>query len=259
MDTNQPYQQDNQTTDYSNQPQAGGGAPYQPPQQQQQPYGYQQAPPPPAPQKKGFNWLACCGITCLVLVIIGGGIAFCSYKMVAPFVNMGLEIDSLQTEVKGADISTIRGSAVEVDTQMLFENPGDFKGSWLVVTGEVIDDDSNASIGADSFAGGEFTTYVLENNVILMDVSNASSGVAAGDQIRAYGKCYGWDLMELEKMPFFGKTIADEMRSDPEFSGNTKMIFFMGKGIEIVGAGGGGGGSDTNASNDTGGDGWVRE
>ena len=278
MDTNQPNNQEQQTPGYSNQPPAGG-APYQPPQQQQyqqqppqqpyqpqqspyqqqqQPYGYQQAPPPPPQQKKGFNWLACCGITCLVLVIIGGGIAFCSYKMVAPFMDIGLTMANLEEEVKNTDVSVMRSSAVAVDTATLYNNPNDYKGTWLEVTGEVVHDDGSSEIGADTFASGEFVTYILEDHVVLMDVTNSPEVGVPGDTIRAYGKCYGWDLMELEKMPFVGKTIADEMRSDPQLAGNTKLVFFIGKGVELVEGGSGGGSSSGGGNTDTGGDGWVR-
>ena len=255
MDTNQPYQHNEQTSEYSNQPGAGGGAPYQPPQQPQQPYGYQQAPPPPAPQKKGFNWLACCGITCLVLVIIVGGVSFCAYKTFAPLLNPVFEIAKISEEVKSAKMTDIQSDTIEVDTQMLYDNPKDFKGRWLALTGEVIDDDSNSTIGADTFTNGEFTTFALENNVVLMDISNSASGITTGDQIKAYGQCYGWDLMEIEKAPFFGKEMAAEMRKDPSLAGNTKIIFFMAKGIEVVQVGGGG---TPSGDEDSGGDGWVR-
>ncbi len=251
--------------DSTSQEPQGSAPPPQPNQsgQQQYPPSGAYAPPPPA-QKKGFNWLAFCGITCLVLVIIFGGIAFYTYRFVQPFLNMGLQMESISQNVKATDAATIKAGAISVTPEQLTSDVGSYQGQWLRVEGELALGDA---FGSSSFSTGDFSTedstnYILPGNVLVMDVTGAPSVAAAGDTIVAYGQCYGWDLQEMENIPFVGKIIVDEMKNDPNMGGNTKMVFFLAKEVERVGVGGDEGSADAEVTeaepDDDSGSGWLR-
>ncbi|MBN2081739.1 hypothetical protein JW859_05955 [bacterium] len=216
-------------------------------QQAYQPAGGYQAPPPPPAKKGGFNWLACCGITCLVLLIIGGLVGFCTWRMIAPFMGMGLQMASISETVSNTDIQTIKASAVEVDVDQLKAGAKGYEGQWLKLTGELTQAGQIASgFSTNEFNSEDMTSYVLGSNIVVMDVTKAPSVGGMGDTIVAYGKCYSWDLMELEKMPFFGGMIAEELKNSPEFQGNTSMVFFMAKEVTRVGVA-----DQTNSAADT--------
>lgn len=262
MDTNQP-------TGQTGQPSSGGTPPqqpYQPPAQQSGiPGGYQQAPLPPPPQKKGFNWLACCGITCVVLFILGGGMVFCTYQMAKPFIEMTTELASLSNEVISNDVATMKASAIPVDAIALSTSPDQYTGQWLELEGEL---SHNSFTGTSAFSSGDFNTedctnYVIRN-VLVMDVDRSPAVGNAGDRIRAYGKAYALHLSAIEKIPFIGKPMVDEFRKDPMLAGQDTMIFFLCKGIHrtdvaaVETDGGDEGGSDDETSDDSSGNGWVR-
>jgi hypothetical protein len=196
-------------------------------------------PPPPQPAKKGFNWLACCGISCLVLVIIGALLGWGCYRMVQPFIGLGMEMAKIQQDVSAADASTIRGAAIPVTTDALNDTPIAFEKQWVAVEGKISTDvPSSSSFSAGDFDSQNTTQYMLEGNVIVMDVSRAPKVGSTGDTIRAYGKIVVWDMSEMSKMPFFGKVIEEEMKKEPELAKNTKMIFVIAKEVELVTGGG---------------------
>lgn len=243
MDINQP-------TGETTEPGSGGmppQPPYQPPAQppyqppSQPPYqqpvypGGYQAPPPPPPRQKGFNWLACCGITCLVLLIVGGGMAFCTYRMVKPFVGMTTELASLGTELKTTDIATIKATAEPVDEIALSTSPDQYTGRWLEFEGELSNNSfsGTAAFSSGDFSTDEYTNYVIRN-ILVMDVDKSPPVGNAGDRIRAYGKAYSIELATLESIPFVGKPIVDELRKDPMLAGQDTMVFFLCKGIERI-------------------------
>jgi len=210
---------------------------YTPPPEQQplQPYG--QGMPPPAPARRGgFPWLACCGITCLVLIILGGGMTFCTYQMVKPFMNMGMEIAKISDEVKKADIAMIRQQASPVTVEQLVANAALYEGKWVAVEGTVT---SNTSGSSSNFSAGDFSTedstnYTLTNNVVVMDVTKSPPVASPGQKIRAYGKFYIWDLASISQMPFVGPALEQEMKKDPQFAQTSKIIMVIAKQVELA-------------------------
>jgi len=222
--------------------------PYQPSDQYLPP-----PPPPPPPPRKGFNWLACCGITCAVLLIVGGLVAYCGYRFVQPFMGMGLQLPQLQSEVQQTDIQTIKSAAMSVDAATLASNPVTYEGQWLELTAKI---DSNNPFGGSPFpvgnsSGQQATTYMLEESIVLMDVTQSPPVGNPGDEIVAYGKIYAWDLKELEKMPIVGKSIGEEMQKDPNMQGKMLLVFFIAKEVTLAPVTSGGSAGSGNAAGDS--------
>jgi hypothetical protein len=239
----QPPQQPYQPPQEQYQPPQGA---YPPPQGAYQPAGYPPpgyAPPPPAPVKrKGFNWLACCGISCGVLLILGIGFGALIWGFVKPFVNMGMEMSRLQTDVQNTDIATIQAGAVSVNADQLFANPGGYKGQWLAVQGKLASaGQTGTTFSAQDFDTSEMTPYTLEGGVLLLDITKAPPVGQPGDTVLAYGKLYVFDLDTLNKMPLIGKAIEEEMKKDPQLQGITKVVFVLAKQVELLLPAGGAG------------------
>jgi len=260
MDYTQPDQptadeQPSSTSAPGSPPTRGAGqAPEQVPYQPQGGY----LPPPPPPPRKGFNWLACCGITCVVLLIVGGLVGYCGYRVFQPFFSMGMQLQQLFADVQQTDILTIKSAAMPVDTSLLTSSPATYEGQWLELEGQIVN--TNA-FGGSSFSSGnvntqQTTNYMLEENVILMDITQSPAVGGPGDSILAYGQIYSWDLMEMEKMPFIGKAITEEMKKDPSLQGNTQVVFFVAKEVTLAaantGSTGGGDSAADAAGSDTG-------
>lgn len=225
----------------------GSGPPQAPPQppaggppQQQAPYqyagGYPSQAPPPPPAKKGFNWLACCGITCAVLLIVGGLVGFCSYRMFKPFITMGVQLEKVFTDVQGTDIQSIKSAALAVDPDTLTNDPEIYKNQWLELSGTIDSANSFSGTGFPSGAAGSHpsTNYTLKGGLLLMDVTNSPAVGGPGDDIVAYGKIYSWDFKELGKTPFIGKAFVEEMEKEPDLKGQTQFIFFVAKEVSLA-------------------------
>lgn len=249
-----PYQPPSQPYQPPAQPYQPPQAPYQPPQAQyqpppaqyqqspqayqQQPGGYQQVPPPPpASQRKGFNWLACCGITCLVLLILGVLLFFGCWNFIKPFYSMGVGMAKVSEVVQGTDEATVISAAVPVTTAELSAAPQNYSNQWLAVTGTVQSTSamSNANFSSGNFNSSNTTPYMLSNSVLVMDMTKAPAVGAAGDTVTAYGQIYVMDLAEVGKIPMVGKALLEEMKKDPQFAGNSKMVFVIAKKVERVG------------------------
>jgi hypothetical protein len=41
--------------------------------------------------------------------------------------------------------------------------------------------------------------------------------------------------MEMEKMPFFGKALVEEIKNDPNMQGQTAFVMFMAKDVSLAG------------------------
>lgn len=209
--------------------------PYQPPEQMQQPQQPAGSYPPP-PQRKGFNWLACCGISCAVLLIVGGLVGYCGYRLIQPVLGIGMQMIETAELVETTDLATIQAAAVETDTSALAANPTAYKGQWLALEGVIAEQGGSAAAMGDGGMGPEDATYyVLADNVLVTDVSQAPPVGGVGDRIRAYGQCISWDLKELENIPIVGKQIAEEMAKDPQLQGQTSVIIFIAKEVTRVG------------------------
>lgn len=211
--------------------------PYAPPQQPQQPYqpagGY--PPPPPAPQRKGFNWVACCGITCVVLLIIGGLAGYCGYRFLQPVIGVGIKVANVEEQVNSTDLAAIKAEAMQTDASVLAANAPAYEGQWLALEGVIAEDAGAGSpAGPGGFGTQDATYYILQGPVVVMDLSQAAAVGGIGDRIRAYGQCVAWDLLELEKMPIIGKGLTEGMTSDPELEGRTQIVIFVAKEVALV-------------------------
>ena len=191
-------------------------------------------PPPPTQQRRGFNWLACCGITCAVLVIIGGLVGYGCWQFMQPMVEMGMKLVEMEEEVNAADSQTIRASAVPIDATELAANPNLYDGQWVAVEGTISTSGYQGAFQAQDFDSEETTSYLLGDNIIVMDITHAPAIGAAGDRMRAYGKCYRW---QLKKIPLVGKFMEEAMKSGaPGAPTSTDMVFVLTKDVELIGA-----------------------
>jgi hypothetical protein len=188
------------------------------------------------PQKKGgFNWLACCGISCgvmLVLAIIAGFFIYSAAKKVMDSIGPVIEA---ATELESTSIEEIRAQAVTVDAEVAGASPETYSEQWLALEGEVMDPGEFVSTyyagGGDttneiqSSASQEGTVYMLRGGIMLTDTSNSASVAGVGEYVRGYGKLV---VIDLAAMPWVGPIIAQELGE------NSKFSFFVAKQVEAM-------------------------
>lgn len=219
-------------------PPEGSGGGYAP-----QPGGY----PPPPPQKKGFNWLACCGISCGVVLLIGVIVFAVMFKSCSGIVGMGMRMQKAQQTVIATDANTIKTSATPLSKEQLNADLKGNEGKWIALSGS-IGVDSNG-MGQSMGSNGQqvpSTNYFIEPNIVIMDLSAAPSKGSIGDTITAYGQ---YTVMDLKDIPIVGKMIEEQAKTDPKMAGITQFVMFMAKEVEVTP---GTGGSETTPPDSSG-------
>ena len=200
-----------------------------------QPPGQSYPPPPPPPQRKPFNWLACCGISCVILLIVGGLIGYGCYRMAQPFVQVGMEMVELENRVSSTAIETIENEAVAVSAAEFSSNPDAYRDQWLVIEGQVDSLSANASFGNSSASGStDGTTYVIDGTVIVIDITNTPHVAKPAESIRAYGQAMSWSMESMTSMPIIGGLMKQAMEEDPTFKDAMGMTFFIAKKVELI-------------------------
>ncbi|MCC7477127.1 hypothetical protein IT575_01605 [bacterium] len=210
------------------------GQPYAPPQDPNAAYG--QAPYSPPPQKKGgFNWLACCGISCGVLLLVSILVVVIVGKSCGGLWGPIMEMGKVAQEIEKTDISTIQSSASPLDSASLSADPDSFKGQWLALEGMIGAENDQMAQSMKGQSGQEGTAYFIAPDILVMDISNAPPVGDEGDTIRAYGKAVKFDLKEMLK--FMGPEALKELESDPQLQGRTNFVFVFAKQVDLVASG----------------------
>lgn len=199
--------------------------------------GYQPMQPGYSPPKKkgGFNWLACWGISCgvmLLLAIISGFFIYSAVKKVMDSVQPMIEAAS---ELESTSIEDIRAAAVNMDAEEAGASPESYSEQWLALEGEVMNPAEFVSTyyptGGDtaseirSSASQEGTMYMLRGGIMLIDTSNSSNVASAGERVRGYGKLM---VIDLAAIPMVGPIIAQELGE------NSKFSLFVAKQVEAL-------------------------
>ncbi|MEZ5339848.1 MAG: hypothetical protein R3F46_16495 [bacterium] len=194
--------------------------------------GYQPMDPSygPPPKKKGFNWLACCGISCGVLLVVGIIVAVSVGNIFNRFMGDAMKV---AMEIQSTDAATIRSSAQHHDATSVAASPESYTKDWVAMDCVVMspEDFGKAYFGGSdngdfdsadfsSASGQDGTMYFVEGGFMVIDISKAASKAEPGDHIVAYGKPFNMDFSAIPG-------VGDEM---PEELENLKM--FMAKEVD---------------------------
>lgn len=187
-------------------------------------------PPPPPPPAKRFNWLACCGISCGVLLLIGIITGIFIFKFVQGGMDTFQPMLDAAEQVEQTDLATIKAEAKPVSSLMLAANPSEYTSGWIELEGSIIPDPDG---GSQYPGGGEGTTYFVADNVLVIDSSNSPRVGSTGDTIRCWGKAVVFDLTSI---PLIGGLIEQAMKQDPNVPDLSNLVLFMAKSVELVGS-----------------------
>jgi hypothetical protein len=199
---------------------------YDPGSGAQPPYDYSEPRYSPPPKKGGFNWLACCGIGCGVMLLVTIAICVIMWKVIAPFVGMGVSAGKVAEDIQKTDFATVEANATEIDSATLVASPEAYAGKWLAVTGE-LDDDSAAQ---GNNMGQQGTGYVTTEMLIISDLSNTPRVGTKGDWVTAYGKIV---VMDFAQVPWLKKMIEEEAAKNPDQPTPTKIVMLFAKKVEL--------------------------
>lgn len=195
-------------------------------------------------QKSGFNWPVCGGITCAVLIILCVVIALIPliWPMMLwnqakdnPLASSNRQIELAFDEFQDMTQSQINELATHLTAQSLAKDPYGYAGQLVVVEGKVGSNEGNnvnAYVVASSFSDSGYSAYVLDEAVVLVDISGENQDVKYGTTIRGFGMVFVVRLEDVWDLPFVG------VHQEPEYvnveGGAEEVVFHISKGIEVV-------------------------
>jgi len=187
-------------------------------------------PPYPAPPERGggFNWLACCGIGCGVLLVIGVVAFYAVWHFAKPIISAGVELGKVADEVKRGNAPA---SAAAVKPEELGQHEEQYDNQWIAVSGRVADDPGpqidkmrqNPSLQNS-------TAYYIKPNIVLLDVSTATATAHQGDIVSAIGKPVQMDFAKM-----LGPLATREMEKNNDMGDMKKIVFLICNGVKVVG------------------------
>ena len=194
--------------------------------------GYQPIEPSygPPPKKKGFNWLACCGISCGVILVIGVILSIAGVNLFKNFMGNAMTV---AIELQETDAATIRSQAQSHSAEEVAQDPAGFTSNWVAMECVVMspseyaakyfnsEDVSESEMG--NMSGQQGTMYLVDGGFMVIDTSNAPNKAQPGDTIVAYGKPF---VMNFKAIPGMGDKMPPELD-------NLRM--FMAKEVDKVG------------------------
>jgi hypothetical protein len=208
----------------------GGLGPEIPPAQHVAPSGYVPGPgmPPPAQGSgKGFPWLPCCGVTCGLLLVITLVFVFVGVKYFKPLINAGIQLGNISEEVKTEGAPDT--AEITVTAQELSANGAQYENQWVELTGRVADDPGPSLDTLRQKRGMQDSTgYVIDPNIIVLDVTNAEQKAQQGETIRVIGKPV---ILDFEML---GPTVAKQIEQDAELGDVKQLVFLITDDVQVV-------------------------
>lgn len=195
------------------------------------PGGY---PPPPSDgERRGFNWLLCCGIGCGVALLGLGLIAYFSYGFFSRVMDAGKEMGRVAETVTATDPATAESQALQLHAADVSANIELYTGQWLLVDG-VLSDLTSTDPGMGGAFGGnrslqDATSYFVAPNLIVLDISGAARVGQTGDAVRVLGQPASFDFAEI-----LGEGMAKQLQQEEGFS---TLVFVVANRVELLAEG----------------------
>jgi hypothetical protein len=186
------------------------------------------APPPPGEAKAGgFPWLPCCGVTCGLLLVLTLVFVFIGVKYFKPLINAGMQLGNVSSSVKANGAPD--KADVTVTPQELAKNWKQYDGQWVELTGKVTDDPGPSLDTLRQKRGMENTTgYVIDPNIIVLDVSTTEVKAKQGDTISVIGKPVVLDFEML------GPIASQEIEKENKLGDIRQLVFVITDDVKVV-------------------------
>jgi len=195
------------------------------------------APKSEATGRKGINWLSLIGIIILIILIVivlyfawVGTVA-----MKNPLVQQFVEIEPAIVAMQDMTQAQIEDQAAHLDAVTLGDDPYGFGGRYVVVTGTVNKEESihvEQNIARNVFGETNYKGFVLDNAVVLIDITGEAPDVVDGTLIKGFGKVFVLELEDLWDLPIVGKDLEQSFAGVEYMS--DRVVFHISKGVEIV-------------------------
>ena len=132
-------------------------------------------------------------------------------------------------------LSQIAGQAHHTTAAELIASPTGLDDRFVVLDGSVCKEQSIAistNMASEIFRGQNYTSYVLDDEVVFVDITGDASQMKEGDHVQGHGKVFLLRIGDLFNVPILGEDLqrefGDSLNEDDE------VIFFLSKGVQLL-------------------------
>jgi len=185
-----------------------------------------------SPKRQRPAWLR----AVLIALFIGGGII--GSMLLHEFRENKLiqQAERLYEGVRAMDdmtLAQISNQAHHITAADLIDSPHGLDDRFVVLDGFVCKEQSIAvstNMASEVFDGENYTSYVLDDQVVFVDISGGKQQFADGDHIQGHGKVFVLRVGDLFNVPVLGEDLQREFGGS--LDENEEVIFFLSKGVE---------------------------
>lgn len=191
----------------------------------------------PKAAKKGINWVSIIGIVILVLLIALVIYAMVIWnqgkdnRLIKAFMNIEPKLAEMETKTQ----SQIENEAQPVEAADLGKNAASYADAYVVVDGTVSAEESQVvdqNIARNVFSDTKFKAYILDDAVVMVDLTGGGGNLPEGTVVRGYGVPLLVNIDDIWKLPIVGPKLKTEFANVEGMS--PQIVFFFSKGVRVV-------------------------
>jgi hypothetical protein len=197
----------------------------------------------PAPRKSGgmvtLLWV-------LLILSIAAGVFMWSVKNKVESLPSIKRLEAKLPQLVELDKKTqmeIEHEGEAINAIDLASAPDTVQGRYVIVDGVVQSTETNvvdsnlaaADFSADAFSGeqaGQYKGYVLDDGVVLVDISGDHKDVKGGQAVRGYGMVVTVDIADIWELPFVGADLKKQFGNIKDTA--KSVVFVFSKGIKEI-------------------------
>lgn len=191
----------------------------------------------PKAAKKGINWLSIFGIVILVVLIAAIVWAMMIWNQGKDnrLIKAFMDIEPKLAEMDTLTQSQIENQGQPVTAADLAQDPTGYADVYVVVDGTVSAEESQVvdqNIARNVFTDTKFKAYILDDSVVMVDVTGTGPELPEGTVIRGYGVLLLVNIDDIWKLPVVGPNLKREFANVEGMS--KQIVFFFSKGVKIM-------------------------
>jgi hypothetical protein len=189
------------------------------------------------PAKKS-HWLSIFGIIVLVIIILVGGwllLFVAKPGMKNPIVQSAERLYPAIKEMQTQTSSQLESQAAFVTPADLEADPTGYDDRFVATEGVVSGEESSGvsqNIALNMFENEPYKGYVVDDAIVVLDITGTGPTLKDGSVIRAVGKLFVVNIEDIWKLPVVGPNLKKEFANVEGMS--PTVIFLICNGIKVV-------------------------
>lgn len=187
---------------------------------------------------KGINWLSIFGIVALIILvfIVIYAIMIWNQAKESRIVQTALRLEPAIAEMMELTRAQIEEQAAYVPAEQLGADPWGLDDRYVMTDGAVSKEESigvEQNMALNIYRENEnYKGYVLDDAVVVVDITGEGPEVAEGTTVMAYGRLFVLRIEDIWELPVVGENLRQEF-GDVEGTAEI-VVFLIAKTVEVT-------------------------